>query len=583
MKSVTFDENDLYVLVLLPALKYFGVAKPLEIEICGKNIENWIDDAVNAFPYRKIEVGASDDIISLVKKHQTGHKYTMIVYGDVPLLTRASIEGALGFAKMFNHNAVRLPRGWLFSNEYINTAEQIATIDCAHLDNEDFLAVYNWSQLERASKIMQRRINSRHMANGVRIVDSATTYIDHDVDIERGVVIEPGCLIKGKTLIKSGAKIGPNAHIRDGVTSIGKNCKIGNFVEIKNANIGDGTKISHLTYVGDATIGRDCNIGCGVVFCNYDGEKKHHTIIGNNVFVGSNVNLVAPVKVEDNAIIAAGSTITEDVCDGCLAIARERQVNKTEYVAKKKLVAKKISSDKIKKPKEVEIEDDLNELKKEIEELRAEIVTARAVVVLPPQNNQELQEEADIIVAEVNNEEELAEAEEEIITTHADAIELNESETEVEAEIEELEEELVDEEVEDEENLDEESEEYHEEENETVEIVEETKIEPESEEKNEECLETKIEDIIQEEQALQNESEEDDEDDDYDDDGILKVFKLDGQGQEIEEEELDDDSADDFDDNFEEIYEDETLPLLRGKFDWDNPEDDIEEFYMGRD
>jgi len=583
VKKVTIASDDLYILVLMPALKSFGVQKPLEIEIAGKSIESWVEDAVSAFPYRRIDVGASDDIISLIKKHQTPHKYTMVIYGDIPLLTRASIEGALGFAKMFEHKAVRMPRGWLFESDYIKTTNQISTTDIPHLDPEDFIAVYNWAQLERASKVMQRRINSRHMANGVRIVDSVTTYIDHDVDIEKNVTIEQGTIIKGKTQIKSGSKIGPYAHIRDGVTSVGKNCKIGNFVELKNANIGDGTKISHLTYVGDATIGRDCNLGCGVVFCNYDGEKKHHTILGDNVFVGSNVNFVSPIKVSDKAVIAAGSTITEDVCEDCLAIARPHQTNKPEYT-KKKLIAKAVVDNPQTKPPIKNdnsiVDTEIQKLKQELFELRAEIVTARQTIAILPTPSQAQEEETifaqEIRKARTPRKTETLVIEEDDNQDLIDGIELNEAEEESLTElIIEGEDQKSDLHLPANKNsLTEEAVDF----SSATEIIN-------SVSDSDDCLVAKIEEIEQDEQQILQE----DEDDDEYDDGVLKVFKIDGDGQEIQEEELDDDSADTIDENYDTFTDsfdemnDETLPLLKGKFDWDNPDGDIEEFYQGRD
>ena len=128
--------------------------------------------------------------------------------------------------------------------------------------------------------------------------------------------------------------IGPFAYIRPG-TEVGKKVKIGDFVELKNSTIGDKTKIPHLTYIGDATIGRNTNIGCGVITVNYNGKVKNRTVVGNNAFVGCNVNLIAPVEVKDNSYIAAGSTITDDVPEYSLAIARERQVIKDNWVKKK--------------------------------------------------------------------------------------------------------------------------------------------------------------------------------------------------------------------------------------------------------
>jgi bifunctional UDP-N-acetylglucosamine pyrophosphorylase / glucosamine-1-phosphate N-acetyltransferase len=194
-----------------------------------------------------------------------------------------------------------------------------------------------------------------------------TTYIDVDVKIERDTTIYPGSIIEGNTVIgedctigpnsrivnstiensveieashvndsyiKCGAHIGPFAYIRpDSV--IGTNVKIGDFVEIKKSTIGDGTKVSHLTYIGDAEVGKNCNFGCGTVVVNYNGTSKFKTIIGDNSFVGCNTNLISPVQVGDNAYIAAGSTITENVPPGALAVARAKQVNKEGWVEKK--------------------------------------------------------------------------------------------------------------------------------------------------------------------------------------------------------------------------------------------------------
>ncbi|MCL2771247.1 MAG: hypothetical protein FWD89_02940 [Firmicutes bacterium] len=156
-------------------------------------------------------------------------------------------------------------------------------------------------------------------------------FIHKSAVLEEGVKILPFCVIEEDVEIKSGCVIGPFARLRKG-TRISENCKIGNFVEIKNSKIGKGTKINHHAYVGDATIGENVNIGAGVIFCNYDGKKKHETHIGNGVFVGSNVNLVAPLTIGEKAVIGAGSTIDKDVPAFSLAIARERQINKEGYV-----------------------------------------------------------------------------------------------------------------------------------------------------------------------------------------------------------------------------------------------------------
>jgi len=194
-------------------------------------------------------------------------------------------------------------------------------------DSSEAFGVNDRIQLEIINKILRIRINTEHMKNGVTIEDMDTTYIYDDVQIGRDTVIHPNTTIKSNVIIGEDCEIGPNAYIRENCVLANK-VKIGSFVEIKKTIVGQGSKIPHLSYVGDAEIGEKCNIGCGTITCNYDGFNKSKTIIGDRVFVGSNTNLIAPVKVEDDSFIAAGSTITDDVPKGSLAIARERQVNK---------------------------------------------------------------------------------------------------------------------------------------------------------------------------------------------------------------------------------------------------------------
>jgi UDP-N-acetylglucosamine diphosphorylase/glucosamine-1-phosphate N-acetyltransferase len=217
--------------------------------------------------------------------------------------------------------------------------------------------------LAEAERLMRERINRRHMANGVTIIDPAATYIGAEVEIGADSVIYPGTVLRGRTVIGEDCVIGPQADITDsaigrGVTvrhsvllesevgdecaigpyanlrpgsKLAAGCKIGDFVELKNASLGEGTKVSHLSYVGDAVVGRDVNIGCGAITVNYDGYNKSVTEIGDGAFIGSNVNLIAPVKIGNGAYVVAGSTITHDVKPNDMAIARERQVNKEGY------------------------------------------------------------------------------------------------------------------------------------------------------------------------------------------------------------------------------------------------------------
>ncbi|WP_174734815.1 bifunctional UDP-N-acetylglucosamine diphosphorylase/glucosamine-1-phosphate N-acetyltransferase GlmU [Mesobacillus harenae] len=233
---------------------------------------------------------------------------------------------------------------------------------------EETLGVNDRVALAEAERIMRKRITTAQMRNGVTLIDPANTYIDADVTIGQDTIIYPGTIISGLTTIGTDCQIGPNseinnceignntvirqslaydssigsevnigpfAHIRP-QSEIGDEVKIGNFVEVKKAAFGRGSKASHLSYIGDAEVGSNVNIGCGSITVNYDGHNKHLTKIEDNVFIGCNSNLVAPVTVGKGAYVAAGSTITKDVPEEALSIARARQINKDQYVGKLK-------------------------------------------------------------------------------------------------------------------------------------------------------------------------------------------------------------------------------------------------------
>lgn len=194
-------------------------------------------------------------------------------------------------------------------------------------DNAEVLGINDRMDLQVLTKALQIRINTEHMKNGVTIEDINNTYIYDDVEIGMDTIIHPNTTIKSGVIIGEDCEIGPNAYIREGCRLANK-AKIGSFVEVKKAIIGEGTKVPHLSYMGDCEIGAKTNIGCGTITCNYDGFNKSKTIIGEHSFIGSNTNLVAPVTIGKNTFIAAGSTITDDVPDDSLAIARQRQTNK---------------------------------------------------------------------------------------------------------------------------------------------------------------------------------------------------------------------------------------------------------------
>lgn len=229
-----------------------------------------------------------------------------------------------------------------------------------------FFGINSRVQLAEATAIMQKRINQKHMENGVTLISPENTWIDNEVEIGQDTIIQPNTMIEGNTKIGEDCNIGPNTKLSNMVigngvqmqsttamdSTIGNdaiigpfayirpNChiadkvKVGDFVEVKNSNVGKGTKIPHLTYIGDTDAGEKINFGCGSITVNYDGSKKHRTVVEDNVFVGCNANLVAPVTVKKGSYIAAGSTITRDVPEDVLAVARARQQTIEGWVKK---------------------------------------------------------------------------------------------------------------------------------------------------------------------------------------------------------------------------------------------------------
>jgi len=231
-------------------------------------------------------------------------------------------------------------------------------------NEEEILGVNDRKQLAVAGRILKNRKNNELMASGVTIINPETTYIDSDVVIGQDTIIKPNTYIEGNTKIgkncmigpdttitesiiddnvfitnsyiesskiEKGVKIGPFAHLRP-ASVLKENVKVGNFSEVKKSIVGYGSKINHLSYIGDAVVGKNVNIGAGTITCNYDGKNKFQTIIKDDVFVGSNVNLVAPVHIGSKVLIAAGSTITDNVSPNKLAIARERQIVKERKI-----------------------------------------------------------------------------------------------------------------------------------------------------------------------------------------------------------------------------------------------------------
>ncbi len=248
----------------------------------------------------------------------------------------------------------------------IHKGENVGAYVCENA--EATLGANDRRQLNDLNTIMRRNINDDHMVNGVNIPCTDGVMIGKNVKIGNGTTILPNTIIIGDTVIGNGCTIGPNTWVDSSTIGNGvilDNCKIldstiedgvdcgpfvkiraksvlkkgvhvGNFVEIKNSIVGEGTKSAHLTYIGDSDVGAGVNFGCGTVTCNYDGKNKTRCTIGDGAFIGCNTNLIAPVEVGDKAYIAAGSTITDNIPDEALSIARARQVNKEGWVAEKK-------------------------------------------------------------------------------------------------------------------------------------------------------------------------------------------------------------------------------------------------------
>jgi len=240
-------------------------------------------------------------------------------------------------------------------------------------DPQEIRGINSRTELAEVSRIVRQTKNEELMAAGVTIIDPATTYIDPDVEIGPDTVIHPGVAIQGQTRvgaaceihshvrivdsqiadkaviqdfclilgsrIAENASVGPFAHLRP-ETVVGDGAKIGNFVELKKTTLGPGSKANHLTYLGDATIGAKVNVGAGTITCNYDGIAKHPTVIDDGAFIGSDSQLIAPVRIGKGAYVAAGSSITEDVPPGALGIARGRQTNVADWVERRKTQAK---------------------------------------------------------------------------------------------------------------------------------------------------------------------------------------------------------------------------------------------------
>lgn len=321
---------------------YPSVAETIHGEILGLSLLQWIEDS--------LEVEA--EIIDALP-NRTGDEISLILNDSVPHITKTYVEKAVDYMNYRDKSGMKISGGFLLSERFDGEYDNLEKYESGALALEEIKDINGFYTI---SKQLSLRHNAALMAKGVIIEDSGTVFIDRSVVVEKGAVIAAFNVIKGKSVIKSGSKlysynsvesseigencsvrsstlcgckiggntcVGPNAYLRAN-SIIAQDCRIGDFVEIKNSSIGKGTKISHLAYVGDADIGENCNVGCGTVFANYNGKEKFRSIVGNDVFIGCNSNIVAPVSIGDGCFIAAGTTLIENMKENGFAIGRSK-------------------------------------------------------------------------------------------------------------------------------------------------------------------------------------------------------------------------------------------------------------------
>lgn len=342
-----------------PLVKFETIKNLLKYHIKNKNNATVLSGIVNnPYGYGRIVRNKKGDVGCIVEEKSATEKEKEIkeinsgIYCfDLKVLWKA-------LSKVDNKNNKK--EYYLTDVIEILNKDGYKTDAVALTNEEEILGVNDRKQLAVADEILRKIKNEELMASGVTVIDPRTTYIDSDVVIGQDCIIKPNTIIEGntkigknciigpdttitdsiikenvfitysyieKSKIESGVKIGPFAHIRP-QSVLKENVKVGNFSEVKKSVVKYGSKINHLSYIGDATIGKNVNIGAGTITCNYDGKNKFKTIINDDVFVGSNVNLVAPVNIGKKVLIAAGSTITDNVSPNKLTIARARQIVK---------------------------------------------------------------------------------------------------------------------------------------------------------------------------------------------------------------------------------------------------------------
>ncbi len=286
----------------------------------------------NPFGYGRIIKNNQGSIIKIVEEKDAGIEEKAIkeINGGIYVFKSEDIAN---YAGKIRKN--RIKQEYYLTDIVELMSSDGKKIESFNINPEEIKGINDRIQLMEMSKLKNRKILEKLAREGVTVDDFDTVFIDENVSVGRDTVIRPFTVIRGKTRIGKKCVIGPFSHIRPD-TIIGDNCNIGNYVEIKKSEIGNHVHVAHLSYIGDTKIGDGTNIGAGTITANFDGVKKNKTFIGRKVSVGSDVVFRAPVRIGDNAVIGAGSIITENVPAGALAIARARQVIKKDWVKKRR-------------------------------------------------------------------------------------------------------------------------------------------------------------------------------------------------------------------------------------------------------
>ncbi|MEW6377019.1 MAG: bifunctional UDP-N-acetylglucosamine diphosphorylase/glucosamine-1-phosphate N-acetyltransferase GlmU [Thermodesulfobacteriota bacterium] len=312
----------------------------------------------NPFGYGRILRGPDGWLEKIVEEKDASEEERLIREINTGIFCVKASYLVEGLKEIGQENA----QGEYYLTDLVGIAKKRGLRCSAHMvaDPVEVMGINTRVDLAIAHEVLRQEKVRELMLSGVTVIDPRTTYVDRTVKVEKDTILYPNCVLRGKTKIGERCIIEPNASISDSIignkvmirsnsviteskieeeatigpfahlrpfTEVKARAKIGNFVEVKKSVVGRGSKANHLAYIGDSTVGEEVNIGAGTIVCNYDGFEKHQTIIGDRVFVGSNVELVAPVKVGKNASIGAGTTITKDVPEGALAISRVKQKN----------------------------------------------------------------------------------------------------------------------------------------------------------------------------------------------------------------------------------------------------------------